>query len=224
MNQVTKAPTTAVSVAPLNLGASNDVTVSDLQISRLKILQANSDLVKEGDSKPGSVIDVDTNDVKAMKGEKPLKFIIVGSKKTWLIEENGTYQVLPATHKNEYPWNENGIKRTYFHSFFVLLPDDVNNGNPFPYELSFSSTGLTTAAMISKHLLLQKHKMQPSWCLTFEANVILRKKGKNSWYSLQVTKTSLTSAEHQKLAESFSTLNYASKPEVTTQHSEEEAF
>ena len=186
------------------LGAADQVTMDDIQITRLKIAQPSSDATKEDKVRAGAIFDKDTYDELAYKEEKPLEFVVLASKKTWLIEEGGEYRVEPALNKSEKPWEHNGVKNTFFHSFFVLIKSEVEeHGFALPYELSFSSSGLQTASAISKLLLKMKIKGVPSYAYSFIGTTALKKKAQHSWFAMQIKFGEKCSDKVIKMAQSI---------------------
>ncbi len=212
---VTETNGAVVKAPPLS--ATDQVDIGDIQISRLKIAQTGSDAVKEDKVRAGCIFDKDTYEELAYKEEKPLEFIILASKKTWLIEEGGTFRVEPAMNKNEKPWEENGVKNTYFHSFFILLKNDLDkHGFGFPMELSFSSSGLQTASTISKFLLKMKLKGVPSYAYTFTGTTTLKKKGVNSWFGMDVKFGDKVSEKAMKAAQAIPISSLIAQPTTET--------
>jgi len=184
--------------------AADQIDATDISIPRLKIMQTNSDLVKEDKAKAGSIIDPETHEVFGHKSEKPFEFVVLASRKYWLENVNGAWRSIPANTKYDLPWSEPGIERTFFHSFMVIPKKDMAEKNSFlmPYQLSFSSTGLNTVSTISKVILQGKAMAgKPSYAYYFKGEIVLRKKGTNSWYQLQVTKgADLTAKELERIA------------------------
>lgn len=220
---MTKELTTKKSTELTNKNMTNDlgISITDIELTRLKLLQSSSDLVKEGEGVAGQIVDLDTMEVLGDR-KNPLEFAIVGNRKMWLEDRGEEYTVRPATHKNELPWEEAGVKRTYFHSFYVVLKKDVEEakgGLVFPYELSFSATGLKAASIISKLVLKLGMMGQHCYSRYFTANVVLKKKGKHSWLAIMPKIGEATPKDKQKslasMAELMKTANIQS-PTVDT--------
>jgi hypothetical protein len=187
----TTEPKNPATLGASNFSAADQISASDITIPRLKVMQTNSDLVKEDKAKAGSIIDPDTMEVYGYKSEKPFEFVALASRKFWLEKKDGIWTSKPANTKYDLPWKENGIERTFFHSFIVVAKKDLLEKNSFlmPMQLAFSSTGLNTVSTMSKIILQGKATLGlPSYAYYFKADVILRKKGTNSWYQLHCVK------------------------------------
>lgn len=206
----------AKNLTPIN-DMSLDITSADIMMSRLKVMQPTSDLVKEGNAEPGTVVDQQTSEVICKKGGK-FTFIVVGTDRYWIEQVGEEYSIRPAQHRRELPWEEMNIKRTFVHNFYVILPPQVTSGFAMPYELPFTSSGLQTASAISKFLLQARVANKPVYHILFEAKVGLKKKGKHSWFALDITKTG--SANNQlityakSLPRELFQRNYAQMPKI----------
>lgn len=199
----TQTETLPATLGNSNFSAADQISASDIVVPRLKVMQSNSDLVKEDKAKAGAIIDPDTLEQFAYKAEKPLEFVILASRKYWLINEGGNWFSKPANTRHDFPRSEAGVERTFFHSFLVVLKKDLQEKGAFlmPYQLGFSSTGLNAVSTISKIILQGKALAgKPSYAYYMKADVILRKKGQNSWFQLQPSKgADLTKAELEKV-------------------------
>lgn len=169
-------------IVPSSFGAGDDITVDDFQIGRIQVMQAMSEFVAHDKFRPGDIINMQTEE-KIGDKKVPAEFIILKSFKYW-VEMDGEKFVrkIPALNSNELPWTEGTIKRTFVHSFYVLLPDEMKTGMAIPYELSFKSTDIKNAQKLSMLIYKLRQANIASWGKVFSIITYLETKGSNSWY------------------------------------------
>jgi len=189
-NELVERKSTEVSTDVADLGVANDLTMEDIGLGRICLMQSSSNMVKQGIAQQATFINIaNPTEVLGTK-TKPLEFIIASHLKYW-IELNEDSQEFMAkyparSNENELKWNEtvNGIKvqRTYHFAYIVVLPDEVKTGVIMPYELAFRSTSLKVAKQINNILMKMAGQKVPSWAKTFKLSPgDLVSKGKNSW-------------------------------------------
>lgn len=169
------------------LGACADISMHDLQIGRVVVMQPSSTMVKEDKARQGAIIDLESEEELGYKMDKKLVFLVVKSQKYWVeyIDEE-FHQRVPALHENEKPWQEGDISRVFTHSFYVLLRKDIEQGLILPYEIAFKSTDLKSAKRISKILMIMGQQRKPSWDRWFTMGCELFTKGKYSWFKSKI--------------------------------------
>lgn len=175
-------------------GAADDITASDITIGRIAIIQATSELAKQGKVRPGAIVNLLDNKELGFKEEKPLLFIPIKSTKYWIEKDGNTDEFIqryPATDPNEKSWEElvDGrlVKRMYHHAFFVILPEEVKALDAMPLELAFRSTELASAKKLSALLFKLRMRNEPSWNYMFKLTTSLKQKDKYSWFCTDVT-------------------------------------
>jgi hypothetical protein len=163
------------------------ITMEDVTVGRLSVQQPLSQLVQTGATKPGDIVNLLNEEVVGNK-EKAVDFVIINSFKYWIEKEGDTFiSRTPATNPNEKPWEEGSITRTYHHSFYALLVEDMKEGFAMPVEISFRSTDLASARKISTYILKLIMAKKPHWSKIFSMNTVLKQKEKYSWYGSNIT-------------------------------------
>lgn len=154
------------------------ISASDLSIPKLHCMQSTSELVGEGQAKPGELVNSMTKEI--LGGyDKPIEIIPLFANKTWVYYDMSTGQpkfmrIEPMTPATEnLPWDdiENGIKirRDACLNFFVLLNKDAEEDECFPYVISFKRTSYAAGKALATHLLKLKMFRKP----VFDKTVIL---------------------------------------------------
>ena len=142
------------------------------------------------------------------------------------LTENDEFKArFPANSANELPWEENGVKRTFHHAFYVLLPEQVEAGVELPFEIAFRSTDLSEAKKISKWLLTMSRQKRASWDTSFVLTAVKKTKGKHSWYGFNVVPGKLTNDKVKEAAYNWylqvrNTVVPETKPETEEQYQE----
>lgn len=189
---------------PTCLGAAEEVSAKDIQIGRLAVMSASSNLVKEEQAKQGEIVDLDTLKVMGYKEEKPLELVVLKSFRYWVEKEGDEFIAkYPATDPNEKPWEEGNIKRMYHHSFYVLVPSEIEEGIELPYEIAFRSSELNSAKKLSKMLLTMRRRGAASWNQSFTVTTEVKKKGQFSWYGTNIKPGAETSEKVRMAAYSW---------------------
>lgn len=183
------------------LGAAEEISVDDIEVSRLAVMSSNSQLVKDDICKQGQIVDLETHEPLGYKEEKPLEVIVLKSFKYWIQKRDDKFLgKLPATHNKEMPWNDGDITNTYHHAFLVLVAPQVSEGIEMPYEIAFRSTDLATAKKLSKMLWTMARKKEPSWNRKFLISAIPRKNDKHSWWGTDIKVGEVTTQEQRACA------------------------
>lgn len=191
--QVTVAQTTAVTTpaAPQSgFGASDDIGAKDIKIERILLTQSMSKKVQTDEVGKGKLVIQSTLEELASHKEKTeMEFIAIKAMRYWVESDKDTKEFItryPAIDPDELPWEEvrgaRTIKRTYTHSFIVLLPKKIENMEDMPMELAFRSTNLDCAKAINMILLNMKRKQLPSWKKVFKLKIDTKTKDTNTWY------------------------------------------
>lgn len=162
--QLAVAEQTTTALATSNVAATMDdagISMSDIVIPKILLMQGTSGLVAEEKAKLGDMIRSDSEEV--IGGlTKPLEIIPLKLNKVWR-----TYDVSGASpkflrsepvtklnEKREWTGEENGvpIRHDMCFDFFVLLKNECEEGAPFPYVLSFKRTSASTGRELATHI------------------------------------------------------------------------
>ena len=204
-----------------NFGAGDDINANDIYIGRLQVMQPLSEFVKQDKAKAGQIINSLTQKILAEK-EKPLDVIVINSFKYWIEKElTAAGEVFkcryPAESANEKAWQEGNIKRIFHHSYYVLLPTDLT----MPLELTFRSTGVSSAKVLASFIFRLKGLQLPSWATTFTLSTFF-KTGKNNkqWWAADIVEGRKTTDEEIKVAVMWNQL--LKKANVVVAEEEEE--
>jgi hypothetical protein len=198
-NEVVKQESTEVAVhnPEMGFGAADGISQKDIKIDRIMLTQSMSKKVQEDEISKGVLCIQSTLEVLAsIKDKTSMEFIPLKAMKYWIEQDKDTKEFIsrkPANSPDDYPWEEQigarTVKRTYTHSFIVLLPSKIASMEETPLELAFRSTNLDCARAINTILLNMKRKNVPSWAKVFSLKIDTKTKGQNTWY---VTVPSLT--------------------------------
>lgn len=191
--QVTVAQTTALAAqtAPEHgFGAADDIGAKDIKIERILLTQSMSKKVQTDEVAKGKLIIQSTLEELASHKEKTeMEFIAIKAMRYWVESDKDTKEYItryPALDPDELPWEEvrgaRTVKRTYTHSFIVLLPSKIAAMEDLPMELAFRSTNLECAKSINTILLNMKRKNLPSWKKVFKLKIDTKTKDTNTWY------------------------------------------
>lgn len=181
----------ATTSAPeLGFGASEDIGQKDIKIDRILLTQSMSKKVQADEVEKGKLVIASTLEV--LGGHKPaakMEFIALKAMRYWTETDKDSQEYItryPALSPDEHPWEEKRgartIKRTYTHSFIVLLPSKIKNMEDTPLELAFRSTNLECAKAINVILLNMKRRNVPSYHKVFELKVDTKSNEKGTWY------------------------------------------
>jgi len=209
--ELTKQETTAVSTQQ-NV-ADAGISTSDLQISRLSIMNALSELVKSGEFRIGDIVDGGSEE-KLGDAKAPVEIVILKSFKYWNSTKNNEYikgSRRPAVSQNDMPWTEEGgIKNIYNHSFYLLLRKDLEEGIVFPYTINFRSTEVKKAKRICTILYRMAQKGIASYGHYFKFSTKEEKAGSNTWMGAKIEVGDAVPQELQaKALETLKMLNTA---------------
>lgn len=212
----------------LGMGASEAISMSDIQLDRIIFMQSGSKLVKKDEARQGAIFLAKAKKEVGYKKEKELEVILIKSTKYWIEQDADSKEFLgrkPANSPEDYPWEEtiNGrtIKRTYTHSFFVLLPSEIAEGVELPYELAFRSTSLECAKSINTKLFNMNRKGIPSYAKVFGITTEVKEKGEHSWFVPLDRLVRDVNALEAKSCESWLTLLKTAKVELAEEESNE---
>jgi hypothetical protein len=195
----------------LGFGAAEDIGQKDIKIDRILLTQAMSKKVQADEVEKGKLIVQSTLEI--LGGHKPaekMAFIPIKAMKYWTETDKDSKEFLgrfPAISSDELPWEEQRgartIKRTFTHSFIVLLPSKIAGMEDTPMELAFRSTNLDCAKAINTILLNMKRRNVPSWKKVFELKVDTKSNDKGTWYVTVASIARDTSAEELAAAEAW---------------------
>ena len=204
--------------------ADSGISTNDLLISRVGIMNALSQLVKDGEAKIGDIMDTGAEE-KLGDDKTPVGFIVLKSFKYWHVEKDKEYvknSRTPANNQNEKPWDEpGGIKNIFNHSFYILLQKDVEDGMILPYTLNFKSTEIKKAKRICNVLYRMAQKGIPSYGNYFELLTKEERNGKNSWMGAKINVGGAVPAPIQEKAKELLMMLNKAEAEGKVQHAEE---
>lgn len=228
--EVAVKESTEVAVAnnELGYGASDSIGQQDIKIDRILVTQSMSKKVQSDETQKGLLVIQSTLEPLASHKDKTeMEFIAIKALKYWIEQDADSKEFIgrkPALSPDELPWTEKvgnrTIKRTYTHSFIVLLPSKIANMEDSPLELAFRSTNLDCAKGINTILLNMKRRQVPSWQKVFKLKLDTKSNEKGTWYitvpsiSRDVTKEELSSAEAWAKILSDASVNLANEEDV----------
>lgn len=188
-------------------GVVEDVSSSDILISKLYHQQALSQGVKAGKAQPGDFIDSITNELISTSMETLELIFLALSKKIqtfetlrtgklqWVKTENLT----PENSNFDYEFEEDGKKfrRRLQYNYFVLLAKDPNQ---LPFVLSMSATKTGTAKKLNTIFSRLDRVNLPSFTYIIEVRNIKENKDGNDWLGLDITLGKKVTSEQYSLA------------------------
>lgn len=196
-NEVTTPENNQVSTH-VSKGIAGEFSRDDVNMGRISIMQANSELVKNGEQRLGAVVDLTTGVELAFAGNKKepakdLHFMIFGLMKYWVVKDADTKEFIekfPANSPNELAWDEvvNGrsVKRTFHFSYLVLLPEEIEMGAESPYELAFRSTAVKDTKRLNSLIAKMEAKGKSSNMVVFKAGIETKVKDGDSWLAFKL--------------------------------------
>jgi len=165
---------------------SEGIDAEDILIPRIMLMQGLSDLVTEGHASIGDFIDsLDKDRTIAKKGET-FDVVVFGVEKKIIRTKNkefdGMEDFVSGYKYDEVAANGDVIKRSLLMQFYVLLKEDIENGDAFPYVLSFTKTatkpGKSLATKIAKLTMIGK----PSAARYFTIGTELQSNDHGKWF------------------------------------------
>jgi len=188
MNELVEAKKSeAMEIASSMFGEASGISMSDITIGRLAVMQSGSVLVKDEKARAGQVINLLTSDVVGDR-KTPFEIIPIRSLKYWIVKRGDDFvERFPAKSPNELAWEEGDLTRVYHHSFYVLLPSDVKEGMAIPLEIAFRSTDLQTAKKLSTFIMKGWMKRLATWGKVYNIEIVERAKDKNKWFGTDAT-------------------------------------
>lgn len=171
----------------------------DLLVPMICIGQGTSEVVKLGKAKAGDVYETVNKTVLA-DTKKTLSFIPIKYFKTWvhceMVKTRPQFRsVEPYTPANsgryQYEMEEDGKTMRHYEvlNFYVLLEDELEKGNSFPYLLSFRSSNKKKGRPLINHMA-RARALKPSLPLcsmTFNLTSVLTSNADNSWFVFDLT-------------------------------------
>lgn len=186
---------------------AEEVGSQDIKIPKLLLMQGLSKKVMAGEAGVGEVRDSLTNEwVGGKKGKENVSFDVIPFSmfKTWIIfkKVNGKdeYQeTIPMDHTNanwpmEQVVNGEQIRRDYCINFYVLRPEDIASGLPFPYVLSLRRYGLDAAKRMATMGAKLKQVNRPMASKTITLGVSTKENNKGTFFVYDMVGTKDTPA------------------------------
>ena len=188
---------TDVAIAPppaLGFGAADDIGAKDIRIERILLTQSMSKKVQKDEVEKGKLVIQSSLEIlggiKAKDCEAvDMEFIPIKAMRYWVETDKDTQEFItryPALDPDEHAWEEQRgartVKRTYTHSFIVLLPSKIEKMEDTPMELAFRSTNLACAQSVNMKLLNMKRRNLPSWAKVFKLNIDTKTNKQGTWY------------------------------------------
>lgn len=199
-------------------GASDDIGVQDIKIERILLTQAMSKKVLSDEVEKGLLVLQSNLEELARFKKTNLQFIPIKAMKYWIESDKDSKEFIaryPAISPDEHEWEEQRgartIKRTYTHSFIVLLPSKIKSMEDVPLELAFRSTNLECAKSINIKLLNMKRRNLPSWNKVFELKIDTKSNAQGTWYITSDTIARDASTEEIASAESWAKILHDAK-------------
>jgi hypothetical protein len=185
------------------------ISMNDIIIPRLMLMQNTSEAVGAGSAKLGDIVSSLTEEV--LGGiDKPVSFIPISTFKTWMVYDiSGASPKFvrsePSTKANEgRPWEamENGLPHRYNHviNCLALLRKDCATEEAFPVLISFKRTSFTAGRAFLTQLLKQQLLRRENWAKAYWLNTAKTKNETNYYAVLNVTPDSATTIAEQEMA------------------------
>lgn len=189
--EVTVAKSHEVSAVVSNdgFGAGDDIKTSDIKIDLILLTQAMSKRVLADEVEKGLLITQSSMEELARHKKTEMEFIPFKTVKYWIETDKDTKEFI-ARYKgltqDELPWEEKrgnrNIKRTFTHSFIVLLPSKIATMEDIPMEIAFRSTNLDCAKHLSTKIAAMRKRGVASWAKVFKLKVDSKTNAKGTWY------------------------------------------
>jgi hypothetical protein len=219
---VVSGGTTVAAPIPENgYGASDEIGVKDIKIERILLTQAMSKKVLSDEVGKGLLVLQSTLEELAGYKKTNLEFIAIKAMKYWIESDKDSKEFIkryPALDPNEKPWEEKigarTIKRTFTHSFIVILPSKIKNMEDVPLELAFRSTNLECAKSINMKLINMRRYNLPSWMKVFSLKVETKTNANGTWYITSDSIARDTSKEEIASAESWAKILNSAKMQL----------
>lgn len=199
-------------------GASDEIGTQDIKIERILLTQAMSKKVLDDSVAKGKLVLQSNLEILAGYKEKELEFIPIKAMKYWIESDKDSKEFIaryPALSPDEHEWEEKRgartIKRTYTHSFIVLLPSKIANMEDVPLELAFRSTNLDCAKSINTKLLNMKRRNLPSWYKVFSLKIDTKSNAQGTWYITSDSIIRDAKADEIETAESWAKILHDAK-------------
>lgn len=181
---------------PVGAWGAEGASSKDLVVPRLQLVQATSDICKDGGARPGEIVNGQTKNIMAKKGESIdlLPILIVGS---WVVSEPIVgarpkfLRMEALTPENDsIDWRseayENGRPVLRQKRLSVLsLP--VNTLEGFPFWVDFQNTGRAAGQILSTIIQENKRQGRPAPARVISLGTTLKTREQNSWFVPTVT-------------------------------------
>lgn len=206
-----------------DLGIGQEMTVNDVGITYLSLMQSGSKLVKSKIVPDGSFVLTATKTVVGDE-KNPVEFIVLGRKNFWVVKNGLKYvDKFPAVHSKEYPKeNKDGTKNWYTIEMYVLLPARMAVGDISPYVYTFRSSSLKKFNAVAAALKVAVTNKIPSHSIVFNMTSVLETYEDNSFFVPNITQSRYaTPAEFDIVAQAYDAFKNAT---IKVSEEEEENF
>lgn len=191
---------TSVVFEDMLMGACADIDTEDIVIEKIILMQAISTLVGEDKATAGEYRTSKENKLLATKN-KSLDFIVLDAYKSWQVFKNSAKEGAPAKwdYVETLDYKENpllevnevldGVEyhRDKVLGFYVLLLDEIKEGNAFPYIIDFKRTGRPTGQQLATNIQKLRQQNLPACAKVFSLSADFQKGDKGSYYVKKVS-------------------------------------
>ncbi len=220
-NELEKKEAAPLATMPEGGWGDGDFEAKDLLVPMICVAQGVSEVVKQGKAKANDIYET-VNKTVLGDSKNPVKFIPVKYFKTWVhcevmknMPEFRSVEPYTVANSNRYKYEETREDGTTWRNyevlnFYVLLEKELEEGNAFPYLLSFRSSNKKKGRPLINHMARARALTppQPICSMTFSLSSVLTSKDKNSWFVFDLTTAGATpEAYKQKALEWLNTLN-----------------
>lgn len=220
-----KAGALALSQGPDEFGLS----AADIQIATLLLMQPASDMVAQEKAKLGDIVHNESE--KVLGGlNKPVEVICL-----YKFETLRVYAAADGKFMKEFPYSpgqrfdkegieptETGdiiVRRYHTMNFFVLLTEDVRQGEAFPVLLRFKSSSLRAGSKFASMLMKKKLFNKLPFDFTGIFNVEKRQnEKKQNWCAFTFSEGRATTPEEKEVAKAMVSVINAKKYSVLETH------
>lgn len=179
-----------------------DMSLSDMTISRIHCLQANSELVKQRKGFAGDIVDLSTGE-KLGDTETAFEVVPFNFGKEFIVEiqDGARFKFLRKEPFNkETSFREtkreeviNGVLHRWVLciNVHVLLKSDLGNPAAFPYMITFKMTSLKAGKDLFSNCLKASKAGMPIWAISTPIKSVNTDNDKGSWSTYSLGKPSM---------------------------------
>jgi hypothetical protein len=200
-----------------------DISSQDIIIPKILLMQPMSDLVTDGIAKIGEFRDSLNKDVVLGSDKEAVEFIVFGTFKNYLEFKDDEYLRTVQGDMGDLPQEEiledgAAMKRTRVQNAYVLLTRDIKNGEPFPYVISFKSTGYTAGKTLMTYIKKLQLFKKPSAAKVFALTCTKETNEKGTFFVPQIS--TLRDSTTEEMSQSYEWYKLLAKSKVRVDDSD----